>query len=1125
MTEFVKTVSQLVENQFPSFYKEDGPGFVAFVKAYYEFLETTNKYTYKENRDLFDSNDIDDTLDEFLVHFKEKYLADFPFVIATDKRFVIKHITDYYQSKGSKQSLELLMRLLYNEEVDLYIPAEDILKPSDSEWYTPIYIEVNKSPRTRGFVNKQITGASSGATAFVEGIVTKRVDGKLIDVVYLSSLRGNFRRNERVTDDGIIKDAPKIIGSLTTLTIELGGRNNVVGDIFDVVTPQGRQGKVRIDGIENVTGKVDFEIVEGGYGYTNSTSSATATTVYVSDAVLYANNSNTTLNFVKFEPVVQRLETITLLSATNVNSTAVVGNYLVGYSGANTFVANGYIVSIANTDSSGNTVSGASANSTIVVQVIGDTTFGDQRRINLTNNQNFVAGEYVEEESEYAFTISSPTGAFTVGEVVSQTVRDAIANNIISYAFGTVTSTTNTSISTDKSWGNFSANLAIVGATSGSSASVSSANTTVQGARAFVTSKVSGYINVREVFGSFTNGKRIRCERTKLIDSITTTSVTGAADVRLNGVSTANGAIDTVANSYVTGIVVGSNTTAVGIYGNTSPFFYANTGVFQLETTREKLVSPPRYANGSILELNKNILGIATGTSADFKVGFIENTETVTLNTDMVGANNTANTPFIHVILDGANSGVGFVDALYIGTNLTVGSGEADNFILRELVTQTSSGATGKVIFKNNSTIRVYDVTGTFVNGQVITGNSSLSTATVSAVTNNGGTLYANNTVVSFSGGGFAGGDPFINAVGSIATNGSGTITSITITDPGEGYYGVPTFDIGSTSGTTANVMIDMDYGYGFVKLPDSDNNTLLIDALNNENFTIGSIASLTRVNPGANYNADPFVSIYNKYIASYGRRNFFINVSDINGSFRVGELLTQVIGGTGTAKGKVLAYTREGNSGIITVERNAFNISFQYAYPITGATTGTTADVDSVVDDSGSAELGNNAVVTGTVIAANGIATSVQVIDSGYGYIQDGDVTLERDGFEFIVTAKSNVTRQGVGEGYWKTTSSHLNSEKKIEDNSYYQEYSYDVISSLSLNRYEDILKKVLHVSGNKMFGSVSKNSKINSQISITQSSIQPVTIATEYLVTETGTNIITKSGSYLTIRTEGNV
>ena len=487
--------------------------------------------------------------------------------------------------------------------------------------------------------------------------------------------------------------------------------------------------------------------------------------------------------------------------------------------------------------------------------------------------------------------------------------------------------------------------------------------------------------------------------------------------------STANGVIDTIANTYVTGIVVGSNTTAVGIHGNTSPFIVANTGTFYLETTRENLVSPPRYANGDIIELNKPIISIATGSSADFDIGFIENAETVTLNTDMVGANNTANTPFVDILLNGANSGVGFVDSITINT---------------------------------------------------------------------GGTLYSNGTVVTFSGGGFADGDPYIDALGSITTNGSGVITAITITDPGEGYYDVATIDIGATSGTVANVSVNMDYGYGFVKLPDADNGTLLVDALTNENFTIGSIASLTRINPGSNYNADPFVAVHNKYVASYERRNFFMYLSNIVGSFRIGEALTQVIGGTGTAKGKVLSYTRVGNTATILVERNAFNIAFQGAYPITGVSTGTTASVDGVLDDPSSPILGDNATVTGTVIAANGIATSVEVIDSGYGYISNGDVTLEREGFDFIITATSNVTRQGVGEGYWKTTTSHLNSEKKLEDNVYYQEYSYDVISGLSLNRYENILKRVLHVAGNEMFGSVSKNSKIESQLSIANSVIE---------------------------------
>ena len=1031
MSEFVKTVSQLVENQFPSFYKEDGPGFVAFVKAYYEFLETTDKYTYKENRELFNSNDIDNTLNEFLVHFKEKYLADFPFVAATDKRFMIKHIMDYYRSKGSKQSLELLMRLLYNEEVDVYYPGEDVLKPSDSEWYRPVYIEVSKSSRTRGFVNKQIRGSNSGATAFVEGIVTKRIDGKLVDVVYLSSLRGNFIRNERVTDDGIIKNAPKIVGSLTSLTIELGGRNNIVGDIFDVITEQGRQGKVRVDAIENATGRVDFAIVDGGYGYTNTTSSTTATDIYVSTALLYTDNSNTTLDFIRFEPVVQRLETLTLLSATDINSTAVVGDYLVGVSGVDAFVANGYIVSIANTDSEGLPISEASANSTIVVQTIGDTTFRDQRRINLTTNVGFIAGEYIEEESQYTLSISDLSGSFSVGEIVSKTVFEPISNKAISYVFGTVTAANSSSISVDSSWGDWSIDADVIGSTSGATASVVTYVTVVQGARGFITTKETGYIAVREIFGAFTDGEKIRGTRTHLIDTISSTSVTGVADVWLNGVSTANGIIDTSANSYATGIVVGSNTTAVGIYGNTSPFFYANTGVFQIETTREKLVSPPRYANGDIIELNKNILGQATGVSADFDIGFLENPETVTLNTDLVGANNIADIPYIAVALDGSNSSIGFVHSITI---------------------------------------------------------------------NAGGTLYSNGTIVTFTGGGFAEGDPLIDAVGFITTNASGTITDITISDPGQGYYAAPTINIGSTSGTVANVSVNINYGYGFPKLPTAGPGTFLIDALSVEDFTIGSIASLTRVNPGANYNDSPFVLVHNKYIASYDRRDFFVYVRDITASFQIGETLTQIIEGTGTAKGKVLSFEVIGDIGTLLIERNAFNISFQTGYAITGDSTGATAFVEGVADDLNrlfannlvSSVLGDNAIVTGTVIAANGIATSVEVIDSGYGYIPDGDVTLEREGFDFIITAKSNITRQGVGEGYWKTTSSHLNSEKKIHDNSYYQEYSYDVISGLSLNRYENILKRVLHVAGNEMFGSVSKNSKIDSSLGIANSVIE---------------------------------
>ena len=70
MKELEKYVSPLVEQMFPSFYQEEGKGFITFVKAYYEWLETSNNAIYQARR-LPDFRDIDTTIDDFIVNFKE----------------------------------------------------------------------------------------------------------------------------------------------------------------------------------------------------------------------------------------------------------------------------------------------------------------------------------------------------------------------------------------------------------------------------------------------------------------------------------------------------------------------------------------------------------------------------------------------------------------------------------------------------------------------------------------------------------------------------------------------------------------------------------------------------------------------------------------------------------------------------------------------------------------------------------------------------------------------------------------------------------------------------------------------------------------------------------------------
>ena len=87
----------------------------------------------------------------------------------------------------------------------------------------------------------------------------------------------------------------------------------------------------------------------------------------------------------------------------------------------------------------------------------------------------------------------------------------------------------------------------------------------------------------------------------------------------------------------------------------------------------------------------------------------------------------------------------------------------------------------------------------------------------------------------------------------------------------------------------------------------------------------------------------------------------------------------------------------------------------------------------------------------------------------------------MSRSGTPFAVTATTGVTQQGIATGFWTEENSHLNSNKKLHDNKYYQEYSYDIQTGISLDRYRRLVKDVLHVAGTELFGTVIKNSNIN--------------------------------------------
>lgn len=287
MENIEQKISNLVEHQFPAFYQEEGPIFIAFVKAYYAWMEEEGN-SINQSRNILNYRDLDETLESFLYYFQKKYLYGIPFNTIINKRTLLKHVLDAYRTKGSQQCFDLLFKLIYNQKVDLYIPSKDILRASDGTWIERKYVEITPSPLNNSFVGKKIRGLSSGTTAVVESYVTEPINKNIVGIFYISNLapkQGSFTIGEQLVVDQLfattantaylISNSPTVTGSLDYIEVADGGRDFKKGDILkiadrdgnNVVISYGREGQVKVTELFKGRGQLNFSLISGGWGY------------------------------------------------------------------------------------------------------------------------------------------------------------------------------------------------------------------------------------------------------------------------------------------------------------------------------------------------------------------------------------------------------------------------------------------------------------------------------------------------------------------------------------------------------------------------------------------------------------------------------------------------------------------------------------------------------------------------------------------------------------------------------------------------------------------------------------------------------------------------------------------
>lgn len=275
-----KNIYTDIPQQFPGIYREDGPVFVEFVKSYYKWADTQQN----DFRDAFAIRDIDTTFDRFLIHFRNKYLADLPVDTVTDQRFILKHIQDLYRRKGSKESLELLFQLFFNEEIEVFYPSNYLLRISDSKYGANNYLEMKPVHTIQGYSIRKgdkIIGDTSKAEAFVDEIVFQNLSGLLVPILYLSNVYGKFTTDDSIRILGVrggveidLFPDEKIHGSISDVFINRQGRasNNTVGDKLLIKSnASGIKATAAVSKTsEAATAVIDFQVTDGGWGYSTA---------------------------------------------------------------------------------------------------------------------------------------------------------------------------------------------------------------------------------------------------------------------------------------------------------------------------------------------------------------------------------------------------------------------------------------------------------------------------------------------------------------------------------------------------------------------------------------------------------------------------------------------------------------------------------------------------------------------------------------------------------------------------------------------------------------------------------------------------------------------------------------
>jgi hypothetical protein len=262
-------------------------------------------------------------------------------------------------------------------------------------------------------------------------------------------------------------------------------------------------------------------------------------------------------------------------------------------------------------------------------------------------------------------------------------------------------------------------------------------------------------------------------------------------------------------------------------------------------------------------------------------------------------------------------------------------------------------------------------------------------------------------------------------------------------------------------------------------------NNGTIASTMSFTSLTVGKLKNIFLSGVGNNFSTTPFVVVDQSNVSSEKINDDILQLVGSTAHFTIGELINQAATG---ARGMIKSSS---NSSILFVQRMKYASDFipttNSTTIIVGANSGSTANIVGVDVDIMSPWMGRNVNISTAFATGANTLKQGQIVDSGFGFVNGDSISVGAgDGIGTGGLGTAVLKTQGKGSGFYSQKGGFLSDQKKLFDGVFWQNFSYQIISSVMLPKYQQMLNQIIHPCGTIMFGRFVHNSVANGSLNV---------------------------------------